>query len=131
APARVSEATAVSTARDALLYAGGKADGAIPARILTLAERGLSTMFLAKVQSMLAAVMTTFLLGGMALLLAQRPADSPRPLVEEKAQVDHAGDPLPAGAVLRLGTSRFRHSGGSKELAFSPDGKTLLTQSKS
>lgn len=37
-------------------------------------------------------------------------------------------DDLPTGAVLRLGTARFRH--GSREprgLAFLPDGKTLLT----
>ncbi|MBI1913371.1 MAG: sigma-70 family RNA polymerase sigma factor [Planctomycetes bacterium] len=130
AAARVSEVTATTTARAALLYASGRAAGTIPARVLTLAERGLSTMFLAKVQATLAVVVTTFFLGGLAILLAQRPADSPRPPAAEKAQVDQAGDPLPAGAVLRLGTGRFRHSGGSKELAFSPDGKTLLTQSK-
>src|SRR5437016_6549137 len=64
ASACVSEATAATTARAALLYAGGQANGAIPARILALAERGLSTMVLAKVQATLAVVVTTLLLGG-------------------------------------------------------------------
>jgi RNA polymerase sigma factor (sigma-70 family) len=130
APARVSEEMATTTARAAVLYAGGKADGAIPARALTLAERGLPTMFLAKVQATLAAIVTTVLLGGMVLLLAKGTADSPRSLVAEKALVDQAGDPLPAGAVLRLGTGRFRHSGWHKNLAFTPDGKMLLTNSE-
>src|SRR5262249_14493055 len=74
--------------------------------------------------------MTMLLLGGMALLLAQRPADSPRPPAAE-ARGDSSADPLPPGVVRRLGTGRFRHSGWHKELAFTPDGKMLLTKSES
>jgi WD40 repeat protein len=40
---------------------------------------------------------------------------------------DALGDPLPPGAVLRLGTSRFRHSGHIYSLAYSADGRRALT----
>jgi Tol biopolymer transport system component len=44
---------------------------------------------------------------------------------ETKPRVDQYGDPLPAGAVLRLGTVRFRQGGPVLSVAYSPEGKTL------
>src|SRR5439155_3037822 len=56
----------------------------------------------------------------------ETPALAPAGKGEEGVLKDASGDPLPADAMLRLGTLRFRHSGVVRALAFAKDGKTLL-----
>jgi WD40 repeat protein len=61
----------------------------------------------------------------IALLLG-----APVAAAQEKARLDALGDPLPAGAVARLGTTRFRPGGRISQLAFSPNGDRLACWSE-
>ncbi len=45
---------------------------------------------------------------------------------QEKSRLDAHGDPLPSGAVFRLGSTRFRHGGTPTSVAFL-DAKTLIS----
>jgi WD40 repeat protein len=55
--------------------------------------------------------------GGVDVPAQQAPAP--------EARTDCHGDPLPAGAIARLGTIRFRHPNLIFALAYSPNGKVL------
>jgi WD40 repeat protein len=53
------------------------------------------------------------------------------PAASGAERLDRYGDPLPAGAVLRLGTIRLRHPGDGVSVAFSPDGRLLASTAAS
>src|SRR2546421_737714 len=49
------------------------------------------------------------------------------PAAAEPPRLDSLGDPLPAGALTRLGKMRMRQPGPITGIVYTPDGKTLLT----
>jgi RNA polymerase sigma factor (sigma-70 family) len=72
---------------------------------------------------------------GIAVPIAADPLDrvakpvapSPVAVAQSAPAVDLYGDPLPEGAIARLGTVRFRHGGQLQSIAYSPDGKTIAS----
>ena len=67
----------------------------------------------------------TFLFGTALLLFLPAPASR-----AQTPRIDDFGDPMPPGAVARLGTLRLRHvvrdGSGAACVVFSPDGKTVV-----
>lgn len=59
--------------------------------------------------------------------LAQEPKPAP---AEAKERLDSFGDPLPAGALARFGTLRWRHSAPVFFLAYTSDDKEMVTVSQ-
>lgn len=137
----------IRTLMAALQFAKGEAVSAlVSASSAALVEGGLRAMTTAKLKGLLVLLLTVGLTLGSAGLLAHQilgaknPAEPPQavdegaasPAVESKPKpaVDRFGDPLPAGAVARIGTVRwwcggFR-GGLVNTLVYLPDGKSLL-----
>jgi RNA polymerase sigma factor (sigma-70 family) len=134
-----------STLQAALQLTAGKALAAVvPAPVALLVEGGLQAMSGTKLKIATAVLLAGSLLAGGVGLAAhqflgtkepQAQADEPRPkptaetgakaVAEPPPHTDRYGDPLPEGAVARLGTLRWRHDGEVRALAFSPNGKIL------
>ncbi len=62
------------------------------------------------------------------LLLVAFAACAPVAIAQQhvKQAIDALGDPLPAGAMARLGSNRFRVSGFTRALAFGPEDRSLV-----
>src|SRR5437764_508913 len=61
------------------------------------------------------------------LPIVECPVKGEPPGKEGPARPDLYGDPLPPGAVARLGTVRLRHGHVVNSVVFSPDGTTLIS----
>jgi RNA polymerase sigma factor (sigma-70 family) len=105
--------------------------------VAALVREGMGGIALTKLKLMAVVLLAAGTLIAGAGLLAwptpspqpdeQRMEDKP-PSAKPQVRRDRAGDPLPAEALSRLGTLRLRHGGHIFSLAFTPDGKTLVSE---
>jgi RNA polymerase sigma factor (sigma-70 family) len=118
---------------------GAAAGGPVAARVARLASQGgpfLAGKLWGAAALMLVVVATIagtaiaplWLTAGSAKEAASSASASPAPADERsRARVDLFGDPLPEGAVARIGTTRFRHGGYIYSLAITADGNRVLS----
>jgi RNA polymerase sigma factor (sigma-70 family) len=145
--APVSAVLTANTVKAAALAAVGKgmAEGYVTASALLLAKDALAGLVWVKMVVMMAVVMGLALGGVGWAEYAASPAQrnqQPEARVQPEApardalagapgsepRVDMHGDPLPKGAVSRLGTLRFNHGGRLNSLLFTPDGATIVSE---
>jgi RNA polymerase sigma factor (sigma-70 family) len=139
-PARLTE----STVRAALL---GSTSGGAAGPMIALAKEALHGMLVAQLKFASLALLTAGILtAGLGALvfaardlepaknhpgMAQSEASSAqppaRPTAEPAPRTDRYGDPLPPGALARLGSTRLRHGFTTYVLVFAPNGKWLAS----
>jgi RNA polymerase sigma factor (sigma-70 family) len=147
ASAALSSVLLQSTVQAAIPFAAGQFAGAgISPHVTWLAERALKTAALTKMKWIALLGLATALTTGMGLAahqaLTANPANrepkgllaladerraQPEPKKEDQPRLDRYGDPLPEGALLRLGTLRLQQDGDVLALIYSPDGKLLVS----
>jgi RNA polymerase sigma factor (sigma-70 family) len=138
-------------ARTALAAAAGVSGntgaGLISAEVHSLAERGLTHLAVTKVKlGLLVLIVTAAVAAGLALghpfpaehhlavgavaeLNHEAPAagQAKSPVAKEQTRKDRQGDPLPAGALARLGSARLNQGGAVAGLVFSPNGTVVAS----
>jgi RNA polymerase sigma factor (sigma-70 family) len=149
AAAALAEGGRASTAPASLVAAtlravtaGGQAMTGVSGEVAGLVQAALKATTAARLSLALAVLVVTVALGagwsvsvGQAPLSAAKEQGRPAPRGPAKAapgepppvRADRHGDPLPDGAVVRLGTVRFNHGADLNHLLFTPDGKTILS----
>jgi RNA polymerase sigma factor (sigma-70 family) len=107
----------------------GSATGVSSAKMADLLEDGLRATSTGRLKVVAALGLTLAMLAaGAGLVSLSRPAGTPAGGDRTpRPAADRHGDPLPAGAILRLGSARLKHKGHISAVAFTPDGKALVS----
>jgi RNA polymerase sigma factor (sigma-70 family) len=132
----------IHTVKAALVAAAGKAAAGeyLSARATALAEEAMSCRLGIGGKLAFLLVMLGLAVGGASLAgyhLADKsseasveetaPPAARQAVAGEKEDAPTVGDPLPSGALTRLGTTQFRLGNGIYSMALSPDGQTAVT----
>lgn len=138
APAAVVE----KTFRAALAFAAGQSIlGGVSPPIASLVREATRSLVVTKLRVLAVVLTAAVAAGGVAGFVGQKPeskqeasaspavrrAEQPKPETTSQRRTDNYGDPLPPGALARIGTMRFRDGGFIRTLAYSPDGKMLAS----
>jgi RNA polymerase sigma factor (sigma-70 family) len=141
----VSASLRQATLLRAQTFAAGSMEG-IAANVRELAEAGIPSLAGTKIKWGALLILTLGLAAGTSVLAfpgqnekpspakqetASKPekqqSATPKPASDSQAATDKYGDPLPPGAIARMGTMRFRHIGDVLSVAYSPDGKIIAS----
>jgi RNA polymerase sigma factor (sigma-70 family) len=115
--------------------APGVAARSVPPEVERLASHVASSALFGRLRLVASAVLVAgaIVASGVGLYAEGRPTDKPvggekRPGQQPaSARTDAQGDPLPAGAISRLGSLRMRHGRFVDYVRYLPGGKTLLS----
>lgn len=129
-----------------LLNAGEALDTVVSVKVAALMEGVLKSMLFSNLKIGTALIATCLLLGGLGLAAYQSktgpgdaapqakaqdklepPAKAQERKQEQKRLLDLQGDPLPDGAIARLGSRRWLHDSVVQFAAFLPDGNSVVT----
>jgi WD40 repeat protein len=139
--ASVPPALLASTANvAALVTAESSLSGTVPLRVAALVQGALHTLTATRLRLIALLVLALGVLGAGAGALSQRAARAQAPPStgavhpepardgnDRPAATDMHGDPLPPGAVARIGTVRLRHGGHVGCVAYAPEGLVLAS----
>lgn len=139
-PAGLARSTVV--AAGTLARGGAGAVTGIPEGVLKLMGRAAFNLQYVKLSAIVLSLFAAALTVGAVALARQSPIvtnlvqsqantdQAPQASEEKPQRTDKHGDPLPEGAVTRIGTLRFRQGGGKiNRLLLTPDGSTLISKS--
>jgi RNA polymerase sigma factor (sigma-70 family) len=132
----VPPALARATLRAAALAAAGHSlTGAVSAPVVSAVEAIMRDLLVSRCKFLVPLVLGLCVLGASVAALGGAPSAPPQtpaaeqPPAKPQPKLDGDGEPLPAGALARLGSLRLRHGSPVTSVAWSPDGKLLATGS--